>query len=274
MSLTARTFHIYTLGCALLFGSRTSWSQERPPALKRNIYKNSIGMTFASIPKGTFLMGHQREGGMHRVTLSAFRMAQHEVTNVQFEQFKKRPRPVESKKDNEPVTRVSWNEANAFCRWLSKKEGRTYRLPTEAEWEYAARGELKGKDWPWGDGSPDGRANVFLPDLMPVGSYAPNNYGLYDMSGNVLEWVSDWYAPYPDAPQVNPKGPKKGDEKILRGGCFALVEASVWVRFHRYVDTKPNRAEFENISYIDASGIRVVLEEEVQNIKTKKTNRH
>lgn len=218
-------------------------------------------------------MGHQREGGTHRVTLSAFWMAQHEVTNVQFEQFQKRPCPFESKKDNEPVTRVSWYEAKAFCRWLSKKEGRTNRLPTEAEWEYAARGGLKGKDWPWGEGSPDGRATVFLPDPMPVGSYAPNNYGLYDMSGNVMEWVSDWYAPYPDASQVNPKGPRKGDRKILRGGCHSLVEASVWIRFSWYVNMKPNRAEFDNIFQGDSTGTRVVLEDAVQTLKTKKTSR-
>jgi formylglycine-generating enzyme len=92
----------------------------------------------------------------------------------------------------------------AFCRWLSRKEGRSYRLPTEAEWEYAARGGLEQRDYPWGNESPLGRAAVVRDSTMPGGSFPPNGYGLFDMAGNVAEWVSDWYEPdyYSHSPSV------------------------------------------------------------------------
>jgi len=114
--------------------------------------------------------------------------------------------------DNSPIIFTTWDDTQAFCRWLSKKEEKTYRLPTEAEWEKAARGGLEGKKYPWGNETPDGtrcnfadkNTDFYWSDervddgyvfTAPVGSFPPNGYGLYDVAGNAWEWCQDWYSP-------------------------------------------------------------------------------
>lgn len=144
------------------------------------------------------------------------------------------------KRLDHPVVHVSWNDAQAYCQWSGKS------LPTEAQWEYAARGGLVQKIYPWGDdltpkdkkGKPEHRCNIWqgkFPDLdtgadgytntAPARTYAPNGFGLYQMSGNVWEWCLDWFSPTwhrADAPEtrLNPQGPQEGTHKVTKGGSF------------------------------------------------------
>ncbi|HVP51676.1 MAG TPA: SUMF1/EgtB/PvdO family nonheme iron enzyme, partial [Terriglobales bacterium] len=128
-------------------------------------------------------------------------------------------------KPAQPVTAVSWFEAAAYCEWLSGITGSHYRLPTEAEWERAARGGTEGKLFPWGDDPPQSRRNygsLWKNGPEPVRRSEPNTYGLYEMCENVHEWCSDWFQAdyYARSPECNPQGPASGDRKSSRGGSW------------------------------------------------------
>jgi formylglycine-generating enzyme required for sulfatase activity len=201
-----------------------------------------LGM--ALIPAGSFQMGSAQgkndEKPIHSVTLNTFLMDMYEVTNADYAKCvaaKKCSLPGSLSSNthydyysngqyaNYPVLYVSWANAKTYCEW------RDAHLPTEAEWEKAARGGLERKQFPWGDTIPvcmPGAMNgahfgICTPqEALAVGSFAPNGYGLFDMAGNVWEWTADWYDAnyYPNSPDQNPSGPQSGDSRVVRGGSW------------------------------------------------------
>lgn len=222
------------------------------------------GGTVIRIPAGSFNMGseeYSNEMPVHKVVLKEYCIDKHLVTNDRFRKFVneagyktdaekedygrvrigsrwkrisganwQRPdgfTPIDGKEDH-PVVQISYNDAAAYCKWAEK------RLPTEAEWEKAARGRDENK-FPWDNSEPDDTiANYdnLIGDTTPVDKYSKGQspYGLYDMAGNVYQWVSDWYGKnyYNESPPENPQGPEKGSERVVRGGSF--IESSESLR--------------------------------------------
>ena len=255
----------------------------------------------------TFNEGGRDEQPLHTVCLEDFYMGKYEVTNAQFRAFVDATKyrtteeskgtgwglqkdgpgdwkdqsglnwrhpiwPGDSieKKMDHPVVQVSWNDAKEFARWLSTRTGRAIRLPTEAEWEYAARSGGKKDRFSWGNGDPSGnvadtsfkkvqpKAEVFpnyddgFKYTAPVGSFKPNELGIYDMTGNVWEWCQDWYGEqyYEESPKRNPTGPASGLKKVDRGGSWSNMPSIA--RAANRDDADPNYAFF-NV------GFRLVL---------------
>lgn len=167
--------------------------------------------------------GRDDEHPVHRVWVDAFAMGVTQVTNREYVAFANatgHPLSPESFSDPEqPVVAVSWFDAVAFCDWLTEVEGRRVRLPSEAEWECAARGGVEGMRYPWGNELPP-RGDMDGP--RPVGRGEPNAYGLYDLCENVHEWCSDWYAAdfYAVSPERNPRGAESGPRRASRGGSW------------------------------------------------------
>ncbi len=205
---------------------------------------NSLGMKLVRIQPGSFTRGSDRgdwdERTTHQVTISQpFLMSVTEVTNAQYEQFDPQHRQFRGKlgfshNDEEAVVFVSWENAAAFCKWLSEREGETYRLPTEAEWEYACRagtttpyytGETLPKPFHKNVGMSWFPGRKSDNDIVPlhVGKTPPNMWGLYDMHGNVEEWCLDWYGPYAAKAQQDPVGCANGDFRVTRGGSHSTT---------------------------------------------------
>ena len=207
-------------------------------------FTNSLGMKFLRIEPGEFTMGagegpprskeewlerDEDEAPAHKVKITQpFYLGVHEVTNAQFEQFdaehkKFRDLRGASERDDEPVVHITWQQAVDYCDWLSKKEGQPYRLPTEAEWEYACRA---GTTTPFHTGenlsaaqanlgrAADGKKEI---RAQAVGTYEPNAWGLYDMHGNVAEWCLDWFGPYEAGETSDPVGRAAGTARVVRG---------------------------------------------------------
>jgi formylglycine-generating enzyme required for sulfatase activity len=189
-----------------------------------------------SIPAGWFWMGSDHsylwESPRHRVWVDEFEMARTQVTRGEYARFlvdAGYPEPTgwgepELAGDDLPVVGVSWFAAVAYCEWLSKKEGRQYRLPTEAEWEKACRGGIDGAEYAWGN-EPPASIEYFGGEWKgpkPVGQWRANGYGLFGIGYNVHEWCSDWYAEdyYAVSPERNPTGPESGTRRVSRGGSW------------------------------------------------------
>jgi sulfatase modifying factor 1 len=189
------------------------------------------------IPQGFFMMGcdtgRDDEKPAHRVWVDAFELAAFQTSNADYARFLAHaghPLPPLWNDPNfsdphQPVVAVSWSEAVAYCDWLSGTLARNFRLPTEAEWERAARGGVEGEDFPWGNCAPEelpSYASRWKNGPEPVGLYAPNAYGLYNLGDNVHEWCSDFYDPayYAVSPERNPQGPPSGNRRASRGGSW------------------------------------------------------
>ena len=240
-------------------------------------YVNSMDSQMLFVPSGEFLMGSEaldagpNERPLTKVTLSRFYMSRFPITNAEYEQFD--PSHVRKRApgagDRHPVVYVSSLEAIKFCQSLSARERKKYRLPTEAEWEYAARG-TDGRKYPWGnhDGRGDlgnfaDRNTVFAwsdreiddgyPESSPVGAFpfGASPFGMEDMAGNVWEWCLDYLESYRGTPKVNPRGPANGAKRVYRGGSWKS-------RFNNLRATARN-ANMPNYSCNDL-GFRIVCE--------------
>ncbi|HEV2295310.1 MAG TPA: formylglycine-generating enzyme family protein [Tepidisphaeraceae bacterium] len=271
-------FALFSLSAMLLCGALAGCDETdaaaptTAPASPAQQQRADDGMV--ALPGGTFVMGTNdgfpHEGPAHEVTVRPFKIDKHEVTVAQFAKFvaatgykteaeawgwsgvfdpakrewaksdgatwREPDGPGSRPRDDEPVCQVSYNDALAYAKWAGK------RLPTEAEWEFAARGGLKQNTYAWGNelrpgGEPVANwwQGVFpqkdtaedgFRGRAPVGKFAPNGYGLYDMSGNVWEWCSDWYADdyYLKSPTDNPTGPPAGENRVIRGGSWMCSE--------------------------------------------------
>jgi len=170
------------------------------------------------------------EKPVHEVCVDDFYIGKYEVTQKQWREVMGRnPSYFSECGDNCPVEQVSWNDAQEFIKKLNQRTGTDYRLPTEAEWEYACRSGGRQEKFSGGN-DPESVAwysSKAGKGTLPVGQKEPNGLGLYDMSGNVWEWVYDWMRPYPNSRQINPKGPSRGANRIDRGGNwrYALKDA-------------------------------------------------
>ena len=190
-----------------------------------------------AIPEGWFLMGsdagQENEQPVHRVWVDAFELAECQVTNAEYTKFlaaTKHRSPLHWQDANfshpeQPVVAPSWFDAAAYCEWLSAATVRRYRLPTEAEWERAARGGAEQKQFPWGDEPPEQLLNYsarWKNGPEPVGQAERNAYGLCDIGANVHEWCADWFAAeyYRASPERNPQGPEQGQRRSSRGGSW------------------------------------------------------
>jgi|GEM_PF-192098 len=188
-----------------------------------------INLEMVLIPAGKFIMGspvseknHRKDETEHEVTLTkSYYMGKYEVTQEQWEGVMGINPSTKSKGAKLPVTSVSWEDCQEFIKKLNEKTSGGYRLPTEAEWEYACRAGTNTA-YSYGDSITKNDANVIWgTSTKMVGSYKPNAFGLYDMHGNVWEWCEDWKADYPKESVIDPKGPATGQYRVLRGGSFS-----------------------------------------------------
>jgi len=250
----------------VLVGNKISREQFDDAALKPETFTVG-GVSFQMLPVegGTFTMGgteqksqviREDELPLHEVTLDHFKMGRLEVTQALWEAVMGSV-PYGNQGPDYPVGNVSWYDAQAFIRQLNAMTGRKFRLPTEAEWEYAARGGRKSRGYRYaGSDFPQVVAQFGYDDMRtrPVARYSPNELGLYDMSGNAWEWTQDRYGPYSSLAQTNPAGPDAdpdGDElRVMRGGSVATTHDKCRVS---------NRNEFDPSRFRTTMGFRLAL---------------
>ncbi len=216
--------------------------------------------------------GQEGERPVHRVWVDAFEMAVYQVRNREYALFLEatgRPAPrhrndPEFCLPDQPVVAVTWFEATEYCRWLNTMTGSNFRLPTEAEWERAARGGREGFPYPWGNDSPEMRPEYQrrwggeVRGPLPVGGGEPNDYGIFDLCENVHEWCADWFDAgyYAVSPFRNPQGPANGERRSSRGGSW---------RHHVRVSRCAARSSIPAHSQYADYGFRVVRNSDSKN---------
>jgi len=224
----------------------------------------SSGPEMIVIPAGHFEMGDSQgdhdERSVHSVSVKKFAMCRYEVTFEEYDRFaeatfRKPPYDEGWGHGKFPVINVTWHDAKAYMEWLSEQTGQTYRLPSEAQWEYAARAETKTKYW-WGDAASRKHANYGSKKTSQVGSFGENNFRLYDMVGNVWEWVADPYYEnyYQGAPEGIWKKGQVGDDRVLRG-CSWKNNHYLCRITNRYSPNDPNYKS-SNIGFRCSRSIR------------------
>lgn len=250
-------YKLLTIFFILLF-TVPSFSAEKPT-------DSATNMEFVFVKGGCFQMGDTfGDGGsdekpVHEVCVDDFYMGKYEVTQGQWKAvMKKNPSHFKDCGDNCPVEQVSWSDAQDFINKLNQKTVKKYRLPTEAEWEYAARSG--GKNEKWAGTRNESKLGDYAwyesnsgSETHAVGQKKPNGLGIYDMCGNVWEWVQDWYDKdyYKNSPKNNPMGPSSGKEKVLRGSSWG-GGPQIDVRASYRGGDKPSRRDGDN-------GFRLVL---------------
>jgi uncharacterized protein (TIGR02996 family) len=212
------------------------------PCVPQRVVGTKVPLTFAWIPPGTFLMGSPEEErsrgddeSLHRVTLTrGFWLATHLVSQAQW-RLVLRKNPSRFKGRDLPVENVSWQDCQEFCAALGRLTGQQFRLPSEAEWEWACRAGTTTPFFFGGTISTDqanydgqftygrGKKGVCRAKTTPVGSFSPNAWGLFDMHGNVSEWCGDWYGAYPAGDCTDQLGQDGGDARVVRGGCWVNI---------------------------------------------------
>ena len=211
-----------------LMGALAVMAQEVKPGKTEVIdLGNDVKLEMVLIPAGKFIMGSpESEKGrrttetQHEVTITKpYYMGKYEVTQEQWESVMGNNPSIRNKGAKLPVTNVSWEDCQEFIKKVNVKTNGGYRLPTEAEWEFACRaGTIKA--YSFGNNQTRDDANIGGDSIKTVGSYKPNAFGLYDLHGNVWEWCEDWSGFYPAGAVTDPKGPATGAGRVLRGGSF------------------------------------------------------
>jgi formylglycine-generating enzyme required for sulfatase activity len=227
---------------------------------------DTLSINMMCVEGGTFMMGSDapdaeaNEKPLHEVTLSDYYIGQTEVTQHLWKKVMGSDNNPSAKKgDNLPVTNISWDNAQQFVTKLSEMTGLHFRLPTEAEWEYAARGGQRSQGYTYA-GSNDLDSVAWYPSNcqkpQAVGKKKPNELGIYDMSGNVYDWCYDWYGPYPSEPQTDPQGPTTSSigYRIARGGCWQAQDQGDDASYCRIANRGYAKFAIERI------GLRIVLE--------------
>jgi len=251
LEIVAMMFGAETPGQRAKPARETTGSASQPAAMK----DDKVGIEMVFVKGGAFTMGctsdqgkNCGEGTRGNITVGGFYIGKYEITQKQWVSVMGN-NPSKQKSDNLPVENVSWEDAQAFISKLNAMTGRKYRLPTEAEWEYAARGGAESKGYMYSGGNNIGDVAWYKDNsgnkTNSVGAKTPNELGIYDMSGNMWEWIGDWYAyeTYKSSGETNPKGPGSGTNRVRRGGGWN-GEARLCRVSHRYYAAPSDRSGY------------------------------